>query len=549
MERETMEFDVVIVGAGPAGLASACMLKKLSREKGQELTICVIDKGSEVGAHIVSGAILDPRALNELYPDWETRGAPLNTAVSSDEIYLFKDATRAVRIPQAFVPQPMHNHGNYVISLGNFCRWLAQQAEAEGVDIFPGFAAAEILYDEQGAVRGVLTGDMGVRADGSEKPGFTAGMELLAKYTLFAEGCRGHLGKQLIARYGLDKAADPQHYALGIKELWDIPPENYHAGKVIHGAGWPLDKTTTGGSFLYHTDNNQVVVGLIVDLNYSNPHTSPFDEFQRMKHHPVFSQYLKGGKRVSYGARAIAKGGLNSLPKMHFPGGLLLGCDAGTLNFAKIKGTHTAMKSGMLAAEILCQALCEGQEPVSDLSGYSEAFKHSWVYEELYQSRNFGPALHKLGTLIGGAFNYIDQNWFKGKLPFTLHDTRHDHQCLQDKAISPKIHYPKPDGQLSFDKLSSVFLSNTNHEEDQPCHLKLIDITVPVAYNLAKFDEPAQRYCPAGVYEIIEQDNVKKLQINAQNCVHCKTCDIKDPQQNIIWTVPEGGGGPNYPNM
>lgn len=549
MERETMEFDVVIVGAGPAGLASACMLKKLSREKGQELTICVIDKGSEVGAHIVSGAILDPRALNELYPDWETRGAPLTTAVSSDEIYLFKDATRAVRIPQAFVPQPMHNHGNYVISLGNFCRWLAQQAEADGVDIFPGFAAAEILYDEQGAVRGVLTGDMGVRADGSEKPGFTAGMELLAKYTLFAEGCRGHLGKQLIARYGLDKAADPQHYALGIKELWDIPPEHYQAGKVIHGAGWPLDKTTTGGSFLYHTDNHQVVVGLIVDLNYSNPHTSPFDEFQRMKHHPVFSQYLKGGKRVSYGARAIAKGGLNSLPKMHFPGGLLLGCDAGTLNFAKIKGTHTAMKSGMLAAEILCQALCEGQAPVSDLSEYSEAFRHSWVYDELYQSRNFGPALHKLGTLIGGAFNYIDQNWFKGKLPFTLHDTRYDHQCLQDKAISPKIHYPKPDGQLSFDKLSSVFLSNTNHEEDQPCHLKLIDITVPVEYNLAKFDEPAQRYCPAGVYEIIEQDNVKKLQINAQNCVHCKTCDIKDPQQNIIWTVPEGGGGPNYPNM
>ncbi len=549
MERETMEFDVVIVGAGPAGLASACMLKKLSREKGQELTICVIDKGSEVGAHIVSGAILDPRALNELYPDWETRGAPLTTAVSSDEIYLFKDATRAVRIPQAFVPQPMHNHGNYVISLGNFCRWLAQQAEADGVDIFPGFAAAEILYDEQGAVRGVLTGDMGVRADGSEKPGFTAGMELLAKYTLFAEGCRGHLGKQLIARYGLDKAADPQHYALGIKELWDIPPEHYQAGKVIHGAGWPLDKTMTGGSFLYHTDNHQVVVGLIVDLNYSNPHTSPFDEFQRMKHHPVFSQYLKGGKRVSYGARAIAKGGLNSLPKMHFPGGLLLGCDAGTLNFAKIKGTHTAMKSGMLAAEILCQALCEGQAPVSDLSEYSEAFRHSWVYDELYQSRNFGPALHKLGTLIGGAFNYIDQNWFKGKLPFTLHDTRYDHQCLQDKAISPKIHYPKPDGQLSFDKLSSVFLSNTNHEEDQPCHLKLIDITVPVEYNLAKFDEPAQRYCPAGVYEIIEQDNVKKLQINAQNCVHCKTCDIKDPQQNIIWTVPEGGGGPNYPNM
>ncbi len=549
MERETMEFDVVIVGAGPAGLASACMLKKLSREKGQELTICVIDKGSEVGAHIVSGAILDPRALNELYPDWETRGAPLTTAVSSDEIYLFKDATRAVRIPQAFVPQPMHNHGNYVISLGNFCRWLAQQAEADGVDIFPGFAAAEILYDEQGAVRGVLTGDMGVRADGSEKPGFTAGMELLAKYTLFAEGCRGHLGKQLIARYGLDKAADPQHYALGIKELWDIPPEHYQAGKVIHGAGWPLDKTMTGGSFLYHTDNHQVVVGLIVDLNYSNPHTSPFDEFQRMKHHPVFSQYLKGGKRVSYGARAIAKGGLNSLPKMHFPGGLLLGCDAGTLNFAKIKGTHTAMKSGMLAAEILCQALCEGQAPVSDLSEYSEAFRHSWVYDELYQSRNFGPALHKLGTLIGGAFNYIDQNWFKGKLPFTLHDTRYDHQCLQDKAISPVIHYPKPDGQLSFDKLSSVFLSNTNHEEDQPCHLKLIDITVPVEYNLAKFDEPAQRYCPAGVYEIIEQDNVKKLQINAQNCVHCKTCDIKDPQQNIIWTVPEGGGGPNYPNM
>ena len=549
MERETMEFDVVIVGAGPAGLASACRLKKLSREQGRELSICVIDKGSEVGAHIVSGAILDPRALNELYPDWETRGAPLKTAVSSDEIYLFKDDSRAVRIPHAFVPQPMHNSGNYVISLGNFCRWLAQQAEAEGVDIFPGFAAAEVLYDEEGAVRGVLTGDMGLRADGSEKPGFTAGMELLAKYTLFAEGCRGHLGKQLIARYGLDHGADPQHYALGIKELWDIPPENYQAGKVIHGAGWPLDKATTGGSFLYHTDNHQVVVGLITDLNYSNPHLSPFDEFQRMKHHPVFSQILKGGKRVSYGARAITKGGLNSLPKMHFPGGLLLGCDAGTLNFAKIKGTHTAMKSGMLAADVVCQALCSDQAPVSDLSEYSQAFKNSWVYDELYQSRNFGPALHKLGTVIGGAFNYIDQNWMKGKLPFTLHDRRHDHQCLQDKSISPVISYPKPDGQLSFDKLSSVFLSNTNHEEDQPCHLKLIDITVPIAVNLAKYDEPAQRYCPAGVYEIIEQDSVKKLQINAQNCVHCKTCDIKDPQQNIVWTVPEGGGGPNYPNM
>lgn len=549
MVREAMEFDVVIVGAGPAGLASACMLKKLSQEKGQELSICVIDKGSEIGAHIMSGAILDPRALNELYPDWQTRGAPVNTAVSEDEIYLFKDAERASRISNGLVPQTMHNDGNYVISLGNFCRWLGQQAEAAGVDIFPGFAASEILYDEQGAVRGVLTGDMGVHADGSEKPSFTPGMELLAKYTLFAEGCRGHLGKQLIHRYQLDKEADPQHYALGIKELWEIPADKHQPGKVIHGAGWPLEKHTTGGSFLYHGDNNQVVVGLIVDLNYANPYTSPFDEFQRMKHHPVFSQYLQDGKRLSYGARAIAKGGLNSLPTMHFPGGLLLGCDAGTLNFAKIKGTHTAMKSGMLAAEVICQALSGEQDPPKDLTAYSQAFKESWIYQELWQSRNFGPALHKFGTLLGGAFNTLDQNWLKGKMPFTLHDRKHDHDCLQQKSQSQVIHYPKPDGKLSFDKLSSVFLSNTNHEEDQPCHLKLIDPRIPVAYNLAEFDEPAQRYCPAGVYEIVEQDSVKKLQINAQNCVHCKTCDIKDPKQNIIWTVPEGGGGPNYPNM
>jgi len=548
VEREAMEFNVVIVGAGPAGLSTACRLMQLAQEKEQELMVCLVEKGSEVGAHILSGAIIEPRALNELFPDWREMGAPLNTPVSGDEIYLFRSPEKASKLPNSLVPATMHNEGNYVVSLGNVTRWLAEQAETLGVEIFPGFAAAEILYTDGGAVKGIATGDMGVGLDGEPKDGFMPGMELHAKYTVFAEGCRGHLGKQLMQKFDLDKNVDQQHYGIGIKELWDIDPAKHKPGLVIHGAGWPLEKGANGGSFLYHAEDNQVALGLIVDLSYPNPHLSPFDEFQRLKQHPVFNQYLEGGKRVSYGARAITKGGLNALPKMHFPGGLLVGCNAGTLNFAKIKGTHTAMKSGMVAAESIIDAMAN--EGDRDLAAYAEAFKASWAYDELYRSRNFGPALHKFGTLMGGAFNYIDQNGFKGKLPFTLRDHKADHGQMKPVAECAPISYPKPDGQISFDKLSSVFLSNTNHEEDQPCHLKLNDPSLPIASNLPLYDEPAQRYCPAGVYEIVESaDGDKKLQINAQNCLHCKTCDIKDPAQNITWVTPEGGGGPNYPNM
>lgn len=549
VERETMEFDVLIVGGGPAGLSAACRLMQMAREEDRQLSVCVIEKGAEIGAHILSGAVFEPRALNELFPDWQQLGAPLNTAVAEDELLLLRDAERFWKIPAAFIPAPMHNEGNYVISLADFCRWLARQAESLGVDIFPGFAAASILYDDAGAVAGVTTGDMGLNAKGEEKPGFTPGMNLLAKYTLFAEGCRGHLGKQLIANYQLDADSDPQHYAIGIKELWEIAPEKSQPGRVIHASGWPLNGETSGGSFLYHTENNQVVVGLIVDLNYRNPWLSPFDEFQRMKHHPAFSETLSGGKRISYGARAITKGGINALPKMHFPGGLLIGCDAGTLNFAKIKGSHTAMKSGMLAAEAVYQALATTPDEKRDLSGFAQAFSDSWIGEELRRSRNFGPSLHRFGTLLGGAFNYIEQNWFKGKLPFTLHDRKADHLQLRRAEQSTPIAYPKPDNQLSFDKLSSVYLANTSHDEDQPCHLKLKDAGLSVRETLPLFAEPAQRYCPAGVYEIIALEGKPALQINAQNCVHCKTCDIKDPFQNIVWTVPEGGSGPNYPNM
>lgn len=548
MEREAMEFDVVIVGAGPAGLSTACRIMQLASENGQALSVCVIEKGSEVGAHILSGAVLDPKALNELFPDWVERRAPLTTEVQEDEIYFLRDSERAVRIPNSLVPYTMHNHGNYVVSLGNVCRWLAEQAESMGVEIFPGFAASEILYDDLGAVCGVVTGDMGVNQYGEQKHSFMPGMELRARYTVFAEGCRGHLGKQLVERFALDKGVDPQHYGLGIKEIWEVPAGLHSPGLVLHATGWPLQNDTSGGAFLYHGDGNQVVVGLIVDLGYSNPHLSPFDEFQRMKHHPVFSQHLRGGKRISYGARAIAKGGLNSLPKMHFPGGLLIGCDAGTLNFAKIKGSHTAMKSGMLAAESLYAALSTGNSH-TNLTEYADRFRQSWVYTELNQSRNFGPAIHKFGALAGGMFNYVDQNWFKGKLPFTLHEPIADFAKLKPASESKKITYPKPDGVLSFDKLSSVFLSNTNHEEDQPCHLRLKSAATPIEYTLPLYDEPAQRYCPAGVYEVVTVEGESRLQINAQNCLHCKTCDIKDPAQNISWMVPEGGGGPNYPNM
>ncbi|ARU88816.1 electron transfer flavoprotein-ubiquinone oxidoreductase [Pseudomonas sp. M30-35] len=551
MEREFMEFDVVIVGAGPSGLSAACRLKQKAADAGKEISVCVVEKGSEVGAHILSGAVFEPRALNELFPNWKELEAPLNTPVKRDDIYMLKSAESATKIPGMFVPKTMHNEGNYIISLGNLCRWLAQQAENLGVEIYPGFTAQEVLINENNVVTGILTGDLGVDREGNPKEGvYTPGIELRAKYTLFAEGCRGHLGKQLIKKFNLDTEADAQHYGIGLKEIWDIDPAKHEQGLVVHTAGWPLDDENMGGSFLYHLENNQVVVGLIVDLSYSNPFLSPFDEFQRYKHHPVIAQYLEGGKRVSYGARAITKGGLNSLPKMVFNGGALIGCDLGTLNFAKIKGSHTAMKSGMLAADAVADALFAGKEGGDELTGYVDSFKSSWLYDELFGSRNFGPAMHKYGALLGGAFNFIDQNIFGGKIPFTLHDTKPDYACLKLAADSKRIAYPKPDGKLSFDKLSSVFLSSTNHEEEQPCHLKLADASIPLDKNLPMYDEPAQRYCPAGVYEIVTQeDGEKKFQINAQNCVHCKTCDIKDPAQNITWVAPEGAGGPNYPNM
>ncbi len=550
MLRESMEVDVVIVGAGPSGLATACRLGQIAKHSGQELSIVVVEKASEVGAHILSGAVFEPRALNELFPDWKEKGAPLNTPVTKDETYFLPSISQAVKVPSLLVPKTLHNEGNYVISLGNLCRWLAQQAEELGIQIFPGFAASEILFNENGSVKGIATGDFGISRTGEHKDTYQPGMELHAKYTVFSEGCRGNLGKSLMEKFHLSAGKDPQHYGIGIKELWEIPAEKHQAGLVMHCTGWPLSETNTvGGGFLYHLENNQVALGLITDLAYQNPHISPFDEFQRWKLNPSVKTTIEGGKRISYGARAIAKGGLQSLPKMSFPGGLLVGCEAGTLNYAKIKGSHTAMKSGMIAAEVISKALAEGRFH-DELTEYKTAFDSSWVYEELHEQRNFGPLMHKFGVLAGGALALIDLNILSGKLPFTLRDPIPDYATLKPANECEKISYLKPDGKLTFSKLDSVFLSNTNHEEDQPCHLTLIDPDVPLKQNLPMYDEPAQRYCPAGVYEVVvSEEGDKKFQINAQNCVHCKTCDIKDPAQNIVWITPEGTGGPNYPNM
>ena len=545
MAREQMHYDVVIIGAGPAGLAAACRLRQLDNN----LSVCVLEKGAEVGAHILSGAVFEPRALDELFPDWKSQQAPLETPVTTEAWEFLTSATSSLQIPNGLLPPLLHNQNNYIISLGRLCQWLAERAGELGVDIFPGYAAAHVLYRDDGSVGGVITGDMGRAADGSEKPEFVEGIELHGKYTLFCEGARGHLGKELISRFKLDAGKDSQHYGIGIKEIWQVPTTQHQEGLVMHSLGWPLSETnTSGGGFLYHLNDSQIAVGLITDLCYDNPHLSPFDEFQRYKHHPKVAQYLQGGERIGYGARAIVKGGIQSQPQMYFAGGLLLGDDAGTLNFAKIKGSHTAMKSGMIAAEILVPAIAAGRAN-DTLSEFATAYQNSWAYAELHEQRNIGPAQQKFGSLLGSAYAFIDMT-LRGKLPWTLHNRKADHAQLKLASEAKKIDYPKPDHKLSFDKLSSVYLSNTNHAENQPCHLLLKEASIPIKINLVKFDEPAQRYCPAGVYEIVNaEDGEPKFQINSQNCVHCKTCDIKDPSQNIQWVTPEGGGGPNYSAM
>ena len=543
IQRESMEYDVIIVGAGPSGLSAAIKLKQMATENQSEISICIVEKGSEVGAHILSGNVIDPKALNELIPDWKEKGAPLKTEVNQDSVRYLLSESLTIPAPLMLVPT-FKNHGNYIISLGNLCRWLAEYAEGLDIHIFAGFPASEIIY-ENDRVIGVITGDMGIDSEGEKKPGYEPGVELRAKFTVLAEGCRGHLGKEIINKYKLDEGKDPQHYGIGFKEVWDLKPELHEEGLVIHTLGWP-SKGTVSGSYFYHGENNQAYIGYVVPLDYENPHLSPYDEFQQWKHQSSISKYLKEGKRVSYGARALIKGGLQSRPKMNFPGGLLIGDNAGTLNFPRIKGTHTAMKSGMIAAETIFNSI---QSSKVDLEEYEERFTSSWINSELYKARNWNPFLHKFGPYLGVLLAGIDQFIFRGKLPFTLRASEPDHACLKEANKMSKISYPKPDGVISFDKLSSVFLSNTNHAEDQPCHLILKDESIPIEQNLPLYDEPAQRYCPAGVYEVIEEEGIKKFQINAQNCVHCKTCDIKDPAQNIIWVTPEGTGGPNYPNM
>ncbi len=545
--RESMEYDVVVVGGGPAGLAAAIRLKQLAAEKGQEVGVCVLEKGSEVGAHILSGAVMDPRAMGELIPDWKEKGAPLDVPVSEDRFY-FLSETKATRTPDWALPGIFRNHGNYVVSLANVVRWMGQQAEALGVEIFPGFPAAQVLYDDAGVVTGVVTGDMGIGKDGEPTGDFQLGMELHAKYTLFAEGSRGNLGKLLIEKFALARDSDPQQYAIGIKELWEIDPAKHQPGLVVHTAGWPLDDDTYGGSFLYHMDNHQVVVGFVVGLGYVNPYLSPFEEFQRYKTHPVIRTFLDGGKRVSYGARAITAGGPASLPKLVFPGGALVGCDAGFLNAARIKGSHTAIKSGMLAAEAAYGAVTAGRAG-DELTAYPAAYRSSWLAEELKKTRNFKQWMAK-GLKLGTAMVGFEQKVLGGNVPWTLRHKHADHEMLKPAAGFTPIVYPKPDGKLTFDRLSSVFISNTNHSENQPAHLTLKDSSVPVNVNLATYAGPESRYCPAAVYEYVAAEGGgERLQINAQNCVHCKTCDIKDPTQNIVWVTPEGGGGPNYPNM